>query len=135
MKKTNCSLPKMPMISIGGAVLQERSGTVSLECSPGRFVAHTERKSNMRKSSRLWWLHGTILLAAVVGCKNCGNSGGSCGQPGMNASPYGGAPVGGPTGAAGVTGYTQGGATQGFPAGSGYTGAPGMSGGSAFPSS
>ena len=43
----------------------------------------------MKKSSRFWWLHGAILLAAAVGCKNCG--GGSCGPT------QGGAPAGGPT--------------------------------------
>jgi hypothetical protein len=43
----------------------------------------------MKKSSRFWWLHGAILLAAAVGCKNSGG--------GSNGTIQGGVPAGGPT--------------------------------------
>jgi hypothetical protein len=46
---------------------------------------------SMKKSSRLWWLHGAILLSAVIGCKNCSNScGGPGGAPATGTMPYGG---------------------------------------------
>lgn len=114
-----------------GRSIEERSGSESQECSPGRFVAHTERMSRMKKSSRFWWLHGAILLAAAVGCKNCGSGGCSTTQ--------GGVPAGGPTytnatgpaitGAGSATMY-QSGATPSYPSMGGsanYT--PGMGGG------
>lgn len=81
----------MPMIRVEGPQNEERSGAESTESSRGRFVAHTKRMLSMKKSSRLWWLHGAILLSAVIGCKNCGNS---CGGPGgasaTGTMPYGG---------------------------------------------
>jgi hypothetical protein len=60
----------------------------------------------MKKSSRFWWLHGAILVAAVSGCKS-----NSC----CNSSPYGGGQSGpppavgtsGPIGSAGGTMYNQ----------------------------
>jgi hypothetical protein len=109
-----------------------RSGLegVSQNGSPGRFVAHTERISNMRKSSRLWWLHGAILLSAVIGCKNCGGSGGSCGAPSATGSPYGTA-MGGPTVGGGPTMYSQGSYPSSTGGMTGMTGAP--SGGQGFP--
>jgi hypothetical protein len=119
--------PKMPMIRVGGPQFKERSGTVSLESSPGRFEAHTERMSKMKKSSRFWWLHGAILLSAAIGCnRNCTTGGGGCG-PGMaGTTPYGGTvSSGGPVGSAGATMYSQ--STPSTP----YSGASAMPGGSA----
>jgi hypothetical protein len=85
----------------------------------------------MRKSSRLWWLHGAILLSAVVGCKNC-NSGGSCGGPPPSGTPpYGATTIGGPT--AGATGMTYGQGT--YPTGTSMGGVSSMSGSAPFSSS
>lgn len=79
----------------------------------------------MRKSSRLWWLHGAILVSAVIGCKNCGSSG-SCGGPG--GAPVGGTGSGGPIMSASPGMYSQSGATPSF------SGASPMPGGtSSFP--
>jgi hypothetical protein len=65
--------------------------------------------SKMKKSSRFWWLHGAILLSAVIGCKNCNSGGSSCAPGGMSGGvpPYG-APVtsGGPVGSAGAMTYS-----------------------------
>jgi hypothetical protein len=74
--------------------------------------------SNMKKSSRFWWLHGAILLSAAIGCKSC--PGGSCG----NSS---GTPATGPYGSASGSMYSQSGApsygsmagAQGMPSGTG----------------
>ncbi len=75
----------------------------------------------MRKSSRLWWLHGAILLSAVIGCKNTGGGGGG--------APAGGPTMGGPITAGGPTMYQQGSVPS-------YSGAGSMPGGAgAFPSS
>jgi len=68
----------------------------------------------MRKSSRFWWLHGAILLAAAAGCRSCKD--GTCGGPGQGAGPTG------LTGSASPSLYQQG--TSGYPAVS-----PGMSSG------
>jgi hypothetical protein len=91
----------------------------------------------MKKSSRFWWLHGAILVAAVVGCKS--NS--SC-----TSSPYGGGmgqgappPVAGTpglTGSASSTIYNQS-AVGGYPGASSMSsgmpgGASGMTGGQSF---
>lgn len=78
----------------------------------------------MKKSSRFWWLHGAILVAAIAGCKS-----NSC----SNSSPYGGGPSGPPptAGASGMTGsvgssiYNQ--SSMGMPGG-----ASGMSAGQSF---
>jgi hypothetical protein len=67
--------------------------------------------SNMRKSSRFWWLHGAILLSAAIGCnRNCTNAGGS-GAPAMGGPPPYAGPVSsssGPIGSAGASLYSQG---------------------------
>jgi len=63
----------------------------------------------MRKSSRFWWLHGAILLSAVIGCKNCNSGGSSCAPGGMSGGvpPYGApATAGGPVGGTGATMYS-----------------------------
>ncbi|HTU23158.1 MAG TPA: hypothetical protein VMG10_34300 [Gemmataceae bacterium] len=80
----------------------------------------------MRKSSRLWWLHGAILVSAVIGCKNCGSSG-TCGGPG-GAPVATGSPYASPTAGGGPAMYSTG-ATPGYSGGS-----PMPSGGS-FPTS
>src|SRR5579875_2199561 len=92
----------MPMISTEGPQYKERSGSESTESSPGRFVAHTERISKMKKSSRFWWLQGAILLSAVIGCKNSG--GGGYG-PSTNPPPYG-TVSSGPISSSGATMYS-----------------------------
>ena len=78
----------------------------------------------MKKSSRFWWLHGAILVAAIAGCKSnscCTNSpygGGQSGPP-----PAVGAP--GMTGSVGSSIYNQSsmgmpGGASGMPAGQGF---------------
>jgi hypothetical protein len=59
----------------------------------------------MRKSSRFWWLHGAILMAAVTGCRSCKD--GTCGGPGQGAGPTG------LTGSTSANMYQQG--TGGYP--------------------
>jgi hypothetical protein len=77
----------------------------------------------MKKSSRLWWLHGAILLSAAIGCKNCGSQQG-CGPGGGS----GGAPATGLYGSAGGQAYSQTtpgmgsmGAAQGVPSGGAFS--------------
>jgi hypothetical protein len=86
----------------------------------------------MSKSSRLWWLHGMVLAAAVVGCKS--NSGGvpsgamQSGPPPMTGGPTF---MGTPTGPMGTP--TGAGSTTTYPVPSGTTTTyPGMSGGQTF---
>jgi hypothetical protein len=96
----------------------------------------------MKKSSRFWWLHGAILLSAVIGCKSansCGNSyGGPAGGPPVvsgNAPIMSGSPMTTtttypPAGASGMPSYSgssmQGGQSFGPSSGGGYPSA-GMS--------
>ncbi len=82
----------------------------------------------MRKSSRFWWLHGAILLSAVIGCKNCNSGGSSCAPGGMSGGvpPYGApATTGGPIGSAGGAMYSS---------SAPYTGGTTMPSGSSFSS-
>jgi hypothetical protein len=91
----------------------------------------------MSKSSRLGWLHGMILLSAVIGCKSgsCGN--GSCGPthsgPPPVATGSSGYPMTG-SGYAGKYGDTATPMYQGSSTGSGmYPGASTGSGPMAYP--
>lgn len=43
----------------------------------------------MKKSSRLWWLHGAILLAAAVGCKSANSNSSYGAPPTAQSGPYG----------------------------------------------
>jgi hypothetical protein len=117
---------KCRLLGVEGPQIEERSGAESTESSRGRFVAHTKRMLRMKKSSRLWWLHGAILLSAVIGCKNCNNS---C--PGPGGAPVTSGPVssyGSPTVSGGPMSYSTGGMAGG------YQGGATTSTGSAFPS-
>ncbi|MHB1426139.1 MAG: hypothetical protein ACYC3I_23495 [Gemmataceae bacterium] len=79
----------------------------------------------MRKSSRLWWLHGVVLLSAALGCnRNCTTGGSSCGTPATGGVPYTGSPVM----SGGATGYSQ-------SSPSGYPGLSGMPSGAGSMSS
>jgi hypothetical protein len=82
--------------------------------------------ASMRSLSRLGWLHGMILLSAVMGCKGSGCTGGNCGP--AQGGPAGGTPIiSGANGTGGV----------GYPKLFGNNSAPstsqGMSGGQTYP--
>src|SRR5579875_3387277 len=74
---------EMPMIWSGGAAVQGAVWNGEHGKLPGPFRGSHGKESNMRKSSRFWWLHGAVLLSAVIGCKNCNSGGSSCAPGGM----------------------------------------------------
>jgi hypothetical protein len=88
----------------------------------------------MRKSSRFWWLHGAILLSAVIGCKSA-NSGGGYGAPAGGPTMSGSSPMIGSGVPSGGTMFpTTGTPTYTSPSTSGgQTFAPQMGSGSGYP--
>jgi hypothetical protein len=83
----------------------------------------------MRKLSRLGWLHGVILVSAVVGCKHSCGTGGNCG-PGQGGPAGGGAPIYSGSAGTGGVGYP-----KLFGSAAGTATSQGMSGGQTYPAS
>src|SRR5690348_5876517 len=87
--------------------------------------------ASMRKLSRLGWLHGMILLSAVMGCKGSGCTGGNCGP--AQGGPAQGVPAGGASILSGANNTGGVGYPKLFGGASATATSQGMSGGQTYP--